>query len=147
MTAAREQIFALVDQLLGLDAEDPIAGLGEYEFEPDRDPAKFPALHAFDGGDLPLEEETGVRMKALTLTIEGFVQKPGGAAARAALNELHAEAVRRLMNNPALERWGIRETGPLRIDTAELANKRRRGFSQDFEITYSTVPGDPGAFA
>jgi hypothetical protein len=146
MTAAREQIFAVIDQRL---AVGQVPGLVEYAFEPDRDPARFPALHAFDGGDVPIEDETGATRKALTVTVEGFVEKASGAEARAALNELHAAAVRQLLIEPPLGGLAetINEKGPLRIDTAELANKRRRGFSQDFEITYSTVRGDPGEFA
>lgn len=142
--SAREQIFAVVDARLAA-----VTGVLEYERQPTGDPAKFPALHCYDGGERLTEAESYATRKALFLTVEGFVQGASGAAAHAALNTLHANVVKALLTEPPL--GGIveliEEAGDLRIDVAELASQRRLGFAQDFRVEFATVRGDPTQFA
>ena len=140
---AREQIFQVIDARLA-------PGVASYERQPSSDPAKFPARHVFDNGERPVGSESGATTrKTLTITVEGYVEGHSGAGAHAALNALHASTVALMMTEPPLGGLveTIEEARDLRVDVAELANKRRLGFSQDFEVTFSTVRGDPGKFA
>lgn len=141
--SAREQISAAIDALLTLSP-----GV-TYEAEPSGDPDTFPALHSYDGGDTPIETESGTTRLRMTITIEGFVEAGSGATARAARNALHADAVQLLMQDPTLTGFveSIELVGDLRLDTAELASKRRLGFAQDFAIQYATPRGDPHQLA
>jgi hypothetical protein len=143
--AAREQLLAIVDARLAA-----VEGVASYEAEPSGDPAEFPALASFDGGQQPTDDtEAGATRYVMGLTVEGYVEGGGGAPARAARSLLHARVVAALMTEPPLGGLAesIEEAGELRLDTAELASKRRLAFAQDFAIQFSTVRGDPATFA
>lgn len=144
MVAAREQIFVKVDARLS-----GIHGVAEYERQPSSDPDKFNAVHCYDGGERLIETEAGATRKALSFTVEGYVNGASGPEAHAALNELHANVVKSLLTEPPLDGLVelIEEDGDLRIDVAELASQRRLGFAQDFRVEFATVRGDPGQFA
>ena len=140
---AREQLFRAVDEALS-----GIPGVLEYERQPTGDPNKFNAVHVFDGGQSPGENEGGSRQQVLRFTAEGYVKGGTGPEAHAALNALHADVVRAVMADPTL--GGLAEVisdGDLRVDVAELASARRLGFAQDFEIQFATPRGDPSRFA
>jgi hypothetical protein len=139
MTAVREQIFAAVDAALGA-----IAGLAEYERMPSGDPARFPAVHTFDDGDSLIEGEAGTDRWAMSLGIDGYVQTDGGAAAHAAINELHADVVSALFGSVALATLSAEiEVQQVRFLVAERASRRRLAMSMDLTIHYATKRGDP----
>jgi hypothetical protein len=143
MTAAREQIFAAIDARL-----TAVDGVEYYQREPTGDPDIFPALALYDGGQGPVDGEVGNDQIALTVTVQGYAEGGAGAAAHAALNELHADVVSALMTLPAID--GLVETVEvkgLRISVALLASARRLAFAQDFEIQFATPWGDPSQFA
>lgn len=138
MTAIRETIIAAVDTALWATSAL------EVERMPSGDPALFPALHIHDDGQSQLEAEAFASRFTLALSIEGFVEGSGGAAAHAALNALHAQAVQAIcaLENPAANIEAI-EPGDLRVAVAALSSARRLAFSQDFAITFAHRRGDP----
>ena len=140
--SALSQIFAALDARLSA-----VTGLLEYERMPTGDPAKFPALHLFDGGDEPSEQEHAATRLMLSVTVEGYVEAAAGATAHDALTDLHAKAVAALCNDAGSNLGALVENieivGTRRIDTPELGETRRLGFAQDFTIAFATVRGDP----
>lgn len=145
MPSAAGQIFEKVDALL----EAILPAGGEYARMPMGDPATFPALFTYDDGETPIERESGNSRMALRFSVEGYVQGGSGKTAHAALLDLHAASVKALCADPTLGNLveTIEPVGQRRVDTAELASKRRLGFAQDFEVQYATVRGDPSQFA
>lgn len=138
MTAIRETILAAVEAALTATSAQ------EVERMPSGDPARFPALHIHDDGQSQLETEAFASRFTLALSIEGFVEGSGGAAAHAALNALHAQAVQAIcaLENPAANIEAV-EPGDLRVAVAALSSARRLAFSQDFAITFAHRRGDP----
>ncbi len=140
-----ETIFAKVDERLSPPAID---GVASYERMPPGDPAKFPALVAYDGGDDLAEQESGSTRLNQDVTIEGYVVGTGNAMHNA-LILLHAKTVRALCgdDDSNLGLAGLVENieivGRRRVAVAHLADQRRLGFAQDFRITYATRRGDP----
>jgi hypothetical protein len=140
-------IFEEVDRRLS-PAE--IDGLKSYERMPSGDPARYPAVVAYDDGDSPIENENGSTALSLRLSVEGYVEGHGGAATHDAMLKLHAQAVAALCadgSNLGGLVENIEIVGQRRVVVAQLAAKRRVGFSQDFEITFSTERGNPAKFA
>ena len=141
MTERREAIFAKIEELL------TAAGIaGEVQRMPSGDPTAYPALHIFDDGQSPVEEEAGTTRYQLSVGIDGYVEGFEGAAAHAALNTLHGDVIRALFPEPVL--GGLAEEiteGDMRVTVATRANKRRLAFSLDLHIHYATDRGDPGA--
>lgn len=140
MTALRELVFAEIGARLAA-----IGGVAEVERMPSGDPMDFPALHIFDSGSAPNGEgEPAITRHELPVTIEGYLEQAGGAAAHTALNGLYARVVSVMMPEPPL--GGLAETideGALRVVVAPLASKPRLGFSLDFIITFPTRRDDP----
>lgn len=141
-------IFAEVDSRLTAVSA---AANGSYERMPSGDPDRFPALAAFDGGDELLEHEAGSTRLALTVTVQGFVEGYDGPPAHDAMIALHAVAVVALCGEPMFDLNDLVESveidGRRRVQIAELADKRRLGFEQDFTIIFSTRRGDPSQAA
>ena len=143
MTAVRELIFAEIERRLRA-----IPGVAEVERMPSGDPAAFPALHIYDDGQKPGEGEAGVTQYAMPIVIDAFVEQAGGAAAHAAMNELHAAVVAALITDPPL--GGLAETiddGEMIVRVANLASSRRMGFALDIVIGFPTRRGDPAQSA
>ncbi|GEM_PF-1690830 len=138
------QIFAEVDRRLGVDQ---ITGLQSYERMPSGDPARFNALVVYDEGDEPIEHEAGTTRNSLRITVEGYVIGHGGAATHDEMTKLHAQAVFALCGDAGTNLGGLVENievvGTRRVAVTTLAEKRRLGFAQDFEITFSTPRGNP----
>jgi hypothetical protein len=143
---ALSQIFAAIDGRLAA-----LPTVQSYERMPSGDPDVFPALAAFDDGDEPAEQEAGSTRLSLSLTVEGYMNGVGGAATHNQLLALHAAVVLALCGDEGTNLGGLIENieivGRRRIVVAELAKERRLSFGQDFEITYSTIRGDPASFA
>jgi hypothetical protein len=141
------QIFAEIDERLAPAAID---GLKSYERMPSGDPAKFPALVVYDDGDDLAEQETGSTRLGLMVSVEGYMEGQGGAATHDAMLQLHAAVVAALCDDGG-NLGGLVENieiaGRRRVVVAQLANKRRIGFAQDFEITFATERGNPAKFA
>lgn len=140
MTAVREQIFAAVEAAL--------AGVAtEVQRMPSGDPSPdvASALHIFDGGQQPEEEEAGTSRWAMTVGIDGYVKSTGGgAAAHAALNALHADTVAAIFAAAPIA--GVTdeiEEGGMTVMVAPRANTRFLAFSMDLTIHYATQRGDP----
>ena len=139
MTAIREQICAILDARLAA-----IPGVAEYERDPSGDPSDFPAISMTDNGQRIVGGESGITCYALDLTIEVYAEGSSGAAVSAQLNEFHAAVVSAIMQEPPIN--GLAESfeeGDLVRDTAHLADKPRKGFRQDFTITFPTRRGNP----
>jgi hypothetical protein len=140
VTAVREAIFAEIEKRL-ID----ITGVEEVERMPNQDPVLFNALHIWDGGHQPIESECGGQRYRLSVTIEGYHEQAGGAAAHAELNNLYSDAVSALLTDPPL--GGLAETideGEYRPpQIAPLTSKARLTFSFDLDIEFSTVRGRP----
>jgi hypothetical protein len=116
----------------------------EVEVEPAGDPIQYPALGITDSGHTVLDREAGITRRSMTLTIDGFVDGDGGAAPTAQRNALVASVVVALLTDPTIESVvELIEDGDLRLFTATLASVRRLGFTQDFEIQFSTSRADP----
>jgi len=146
---AREQIFVEIDDRL-----EAIEGLAEYERMPAGDPSRFPALAAYDLGQVKIDGEVGTMRCRLGLTVEGHVRiaagtEPPGAAAHAALNALHAVVVKTLCEdgNSLGGLVELIEETDMRTAVATFGEVRALGFAQDFEIEFATVRGDPTSFA
>ncbi len=132
------------DQIL--DAiEAAIADLAtEVEVEPAGDPSAFPALGITDGGHTVLEHEASLTRRSMTVTVDGFVDGAGGKAPTAARNTLAAAVVAALLGDETLGGLvEIIDDGDYRPVTATLSSVRRLGFTQDFEIQFSTSRADP----
>lgn len=139
-------IFATIDARL-----DAIDRAESYERFPSGDPDVFPSLAAFDRGDEAIEQEAGTTRLAMTLTVEGYVAGIGGVETHDELLALHADAVAALCGDEGSNLGGLVENieiaGQRIVAIAELSKERRLSFSQDFEIIYSTVRGDPASLA
>lgn len=143
--SALGDIYLRIDERLG-----SLLSVASYERMPSGDPASFPALAVFDGGDEPIDGEPGgTRLQAL-FTLEGYIEGGDGAGTHDELLQLHAEAVFALCGDDGTL-GGLVETieivGQRRAEVAELAAARRLGFAQDFAVTFSTVRGDPSTLA
>jgi hypothetical protein len=104
----------------------------------------FNALHIFDDGHEPSEQEAGATRYALPVSIVGYVEAEGGAAAHAELHALYADAVNALLTEPPL--GGIAETieeGPMRVEVAHLVSTRRLAFELQILVTFPTRRGAP----
>lgn len=138
-------IFTEIDaRLSGIVAPE-----GSYERMPSGDPDVFPALEVHDGGDTPAEFEAGATRSELSFEVVGFVEGHGGAQTHDAMTVLHAKVVFALCGDGEnlggiVENIEARDRRPV---VAELAAKRRIGFSQDFIVTLITPRGDPRALA
>ena len=142
---ALSTIFAEVDARL----TDLVAPDGSYERMPSGDPDVFPALEVHDGGDMPVEFEAGATRTELSFEVVGFVEGHGGAQTHDAMTDLHAKVVFALCGDGEnlggiVENIEARDRRPV---VAELANKRRVGFFQDFIVTLTTPRGDPRSLA
>jgi hypothetical protein len=133
----RDQIMAAI--------EAAIADLAaEVEVEPAGDPIDFPALGITDGGHSVLEHEVTITRRSMMVTIDGFVEGGNGRAPTAERNALWATVVTALLNDETLGALiEVIDDGDYRPVTATLANVRRLGFTQDFEIQFSTSRADP----
>lgn len=141
MTAAREAIFAKIEELL-----NAISGVNEVERMPSGDPAKFPALHIWDEGQRPEQAEAGVTEYGMTFNIDGYVQAAGGSAAHTALNALHSSMVQALVTEPPIGGLVDEITeGAMNVSIAPLASKRRLAFTAEFTVNFPTNRGNPDA--
>jgi len=133
----RDQILAAI--------EAAIADLAtEVEVEPAGDPSEFPALGITDGGHTVLEHEASLTRRSMTVTIDGFVDGAGGKVPTAERNTLAAAVVAALLADETLGSLvEIIDDGDYRPVTATLSSVRRLGFTQDFEIQFSTSRADP----
>lgn len=138
MTAVRELIIQRVVSLFsGTSAQ-------EIEQEPSGDPSRFPALQIYDLGHDPVLGEAGTERFILSIGIDGFVEGGSGAAARADRNALYAEVIEALFADGAFEGLAEEiEQGKLANSVADLASKRRLGFSLDIMIHFATARGAP----
>lgn len=139
MTAVRAGIVAEVERRLGL-----VPGIAEVEVMPAADPMAFPAFHLFDDGQEPVDMDPEATRYALALRVECYVEKPGGSAAYAQLNDLYAAAVAALLGDEQL--GGLVETieeGRQAIGVAPLASEPRLYFGLDLPITFAARRGDP----
>lgn len=139
MTAVREHIFDWIAGELGA-----IPGVQLVERMPSGDPDRFPTIEIYDGAQRVAEVEVGSTRYILTVRIEGYVDGGDGAAAHAAINELHAAVVAAMMAEPPI--GGLAEDvaeGDARFTVAELAARKRLGFSAAFDIQFATAFGDP----
>lgn len=125
--------------------EAAIADLAvEVEVEPAGDPIDFPALGITDGGHSVLEHEASLTRRSMMVTIDGFVEGGNGKAPTAERNALAAAVVAALLGDITLgELTELIDDGDYRPVTATLASVRRLGFTQDFEIQFSTSRADP----
>ena len=125
--------------------EAAIVGLAaEVEVEPAGDPMEFPALGITDGGHSVLEHEASATRRAMMLTIDGFVEGGNGKAPTAERNALAAAVVAALLGDETLGALiEVIDDGDYRPVTATLSSVRRLGFTQDFEIQFSTSRADP----
>ncbi len=128
-----------------MDRLAAIEGVAETELMPSADPIIFPALHVFDPGhETDVTTAPGVTRYDLTLTVEGYVEGEGGAAAHADLMTLYTETVAALITDPPL--GGLAETideGAMRVAVAPLASARRLGFSLEINITFPASRSNP----
>lgn len=139
MTAIRETILSTLDLRLS-----QIAGVAEYERNPSGDPTAFPALSMTDNGQTVVDGEGSITRYALDLAFEGYVEGNDGATVSAELNELYASLLAAVMQEPPIA--GLAESfeeGALTISTAFLCEAPRKGFRQDFKITFTTRRGNP----
>lgn len=136
MPSIRGTIFLALDATLSQDVQ-------EYERMPAGDPAKFPARHLHDSGQVGIDREAQNSRYDMEITVEGFVQGGGGAAAHDQLNDLYADTVTRVMALIGTNNIETIEEGALRPAIAPLASNRRLGFGLDFAITFATRRGDP----
>ena len=133
----RDTIFAEIEARL-----TPLAS--EVEIEPAGDPVTLPALGITDAGHVVLEREADLTRRLMTITVDGFVDGAGGAAPTAERSALLASVVAALMSDETLGGTvELIEDGALRMFAAELADQRRLGFAQDFEIQFTTSRADP----
>lgn len=143
MTSIRERICAVLDARLQAIA---LEHGGEYERDPSGDPIRFPALSLLDNGQRPSEEESDTTRYAMDIAVEAFAEGSGGLEVSQLLNELHAEIVAAVMQEPPID--GLAEgfeEGVLTRSTATLADQSRKGFRQDFIIIFPTRRGDPAS--
>lgn len=140
MTAIRQTIFAAIASALASPATSAV----EIEVMASADPISFPALHIVDDGQSREMHEAGASRYSLSVSIEGYVEGAGGAAAHAQLNQLYADTVRAVMAliDTVSSIEDIFE-GDLRTSVAPLAEARRLAFAQDFAITFVTRRGEP----
>jgi hypothetical protein len=99
-----------------------------------------------DGGQSTTEENTGTKLHALRIEVEGYVSTTTAADLGPALSNLHGQAVFALMSDRTLGDLAIdlRE-GELRdpeIDRTQ-GHSPHAAFSLAFEIDYFTDPNDP----
>ena len=141
MTAVRETLWLAIDAAMAVPA-------GEYQRMPSGDPKAYPARHGHDNGQSVVDREAQNSRYSMDVTIDGYVQGQGGAATHAALNELHADTVRRMMalidTVPGIETI---EEGDMRSGVAAIASVRSMAFSQDFTVIFATRRGDPSTLA
>ncbi len=139
MTAVREQIFAAIEAAL-TDADFA----AEIERMPSAGPTKFPALHIYDGGDIPAVGEAGTDRWEMSVEIEGTVEGGTGAEAHAAMSQLDTSVIETLFVEPVLGGLATEiEAGAIRPLVAERASKRRLGFTRTLIIHYATRRGSP----
>lgn len=141
----REGIFAEIERRL-LAIDDP--AVAEVERMPSGDPISFPALGIYDDGQQLEDDDVVAARYSMGAMIEGFIEAADGPEAHAAMNDLYAAVVRALMLDGTL--GGLVETiteGAMRVSVAELASKRRLGFSLDLDFTFSTRRDDPALLA
>ncbi len=138
MPAVRELIMQRVVTLLsGASAQ-------EVEEEPSGDPSRFPALQIYDLGHDPVMGEAGTERFILSIGIDGFVEGGSGASARADRTALYTEVIEALFADGAFEGLAEEvEQGKLANSVADLASKRRLGFSLDIAIHFATARGAP----
>ncbi|MCP3732012.1 hypothetical protein M9978_16425 [Sphingomonas sp. MG17] len=145
---ALSQIFGAIDERLALLIAQ---SNGSYERMPSGDPDIFPALHVFDEGDDPAEQEAVATRLDLEISVEGYMEGHGGAATHDAMLALHADTVKAMCGDILFNLDGLVENieiiGRRRVQVVPLAEKRRLSFAQDFLITFATVRGDPNEFA
>lgn len=139
MTAIREAVFDVIEAALRAGTT-----AAEVERMPSADPMRFPALHILDDGQAPQDREAFAARYDMNVSVEGFVEGDGGAAAHGQLNALYAQVVTALVPlvgaEPLIENV---EEGNLRIAVAPLGSVRRLAFSLDFTVTFSTRRGSP----
>ena len=139
-TSIREQILAAFKARL-----DTISGVivERNRVEP---VTTFPTLIMIDGGQTLSEENAGLKLYALRVDVEGYVQGVATADLGPALSDLYAQTVKSLMADRTL--------GDLAIDVREGEMRdpeidRTQGhspfaaFSLAFFIDHFTDPNDP----
>lgn len=95
------------------------------------------------GGEV-LERESGLIRWNMTVTVEGFTQRGDGKVASAERAALHAASIAALMAGDQLGgRVEMIDPAGWRYFTADLASKRRLGFSQDFDVQFTTSRTNP----
>lgn len=114
------------------------------ELEPVGDPDVFPALAVLVGNGEPLEREQALIRWEMVVTIEGYAERGDGKVASAERAALHAASIAALMADDQLG-GRVENIDPAgwRYFTADLASKRRLGFSQDFAVQFTTSRTNP----
>lgn len=139
-TSIREQVLAAVEarlsNIIGVTVE-------RNRVEP---VTVFPSLVLVDGGHTVSDENTGLKLYALRLDVEGYVQAETADELGPALSDLYAKAITALMADRTLGGVAIdvRE-GELRdpeIDRTQ-GHGPHSAFSLAFEVDYATDPADP----
>jgi hypothetical protein len=138
MTSYRTRIFEEIDARL-------LTLASEVERQPQGDPNKFPALHVTDGGQRPIETETGATRRELSFSVRGYVEAAFGASAHDQINDLYESVVAALMADGSNLGGLVEliEDGDLRVDVLLLGSEPRQAFEQDFTITFATARDDP----
>jgi hypothetical protein len=105
-----------------------------------------PSLLMIDGGQSVTEENAGIKLHALRVDVEGYVDATISAELGAVLSDLHGQTVLALMADRTLGDLAIdvRE-GELRDPEIDRTQGHRpfAAFSLAFEIDYFTDPNDP----
>jgi len=139
VTSVREQIFARIEWQL-----NAVYAAQEIERMPSSEPAAFPALHIFDGGDEPADGEAGTDRWAMSVEIEGTVEGGTGSEAHAAMNALDAKVIETLFAEPLLDGLVTEiEASSFKPQVVERASRRRLGFVRGLTIFYATRRGSP----
>lgn len=142
-TSIREQVLAAVETQLATIASVTVE---RNRVEP---VAAFPTLVLVDGGHTVSEENTGLKLYALRLEVEGYVQTTTTPELGPALSDLYASAVTALMTDCTLGGIAIdAREGELRdpeIDRTQ-GHGPHAAFSLAFEVDFATDPADPYQF-
>jgi|APSaa5957512535_1039671.scaffolds.fasta_scaffold70524_3 hypothetical protein len=106
----------------------------------------FPSLLMIDGGQSVTEENSGFKLHALRVELEGYVSAATAAELGPALSDLHGQTVLALMANRTLGDLAIDlregELSDPEIDRTQ-GHRPFAAFSLAFEIDYFTDPSDP----
>jgi hypothetical protein len=138
-TEIRTRLAACLATVLSPDA---------VEVDPEGDPATFPGLALFDQGDRLMEREAMLERRLGDFSIEGYVQRGGGADASAERDKLHADAVAAIMVDDTLGNLvELIEPGDNRKHVARFAEAGRLAFVLDLSVQFTTLRTDPARSA